>query len=209
MVCSIVFLRYQLLCHAIELDICRRTLRCPMLLRTPKNEIQLFYQMEFATQKLLHPSVRHSRQRKLFKIVTVEEERRREKIELKEMCRGIAQVVQVCPFVTNRKCTKCDAHAGARKSQLFELMFNCDWWQCCRCCSGDMQFSQLLIYFIVLFLWPSPRFVCFDLLSSCPFRWRTHTHTHTNVARTESLTITALHTANCICSRMQRVLENL
>lgn len=43
MVCSIVFLRYQLLCHAIELDICRRMADgcCPTLLRTPKNEIQL------------------------------------------------------------------------------------------------------------------------------------------------------------------------
>lgn len=37
------------------------------------------------------------------------EKRSRGKMELKEMCRGISQVVQVCPVVTNRKCTKCDA----------------------------------------------------------------------------------------------------
>lgn len=70
-------------------------------------------------------------------------------------------------------------HACARKSQLFKLMFTF-WLVRCLAASlppvSDWRRHAILfglIYFVVLFLWPSSRFVCFDLISSCS--WHKHT----------------------------------
>lgn len=160
----------------------RRIVAARWLLRTPKNEIQLLSDgIRNGKTLLLYPfSVWQFRQRKLFKIV--EGKNGRVGTNGKKCVVAFLRSFR-CVLLSQIASARSVMHACARKSKLFELMFTFDWWQCCRRFSLAICNFLLLIYFLVLFLWPSPRFVCFDLVLSCRFFFSSPAHSHPHERR--------------------------